>query len=52
MEGFKWGLMKHPSKNIEGIGTKGNLIHVDLAQHVSEQKNFSICSRDCSCDTG
>jgi hypothetical protein len=47
---FKWGIMGHPTRNIEDIGAKGVFNCVDLAQELSVEKNFSMWPRDCSCD--
>ena len=49
MECFKWGLMGHPSRNMEDFVTESDLNCVDLAQEVSEEKNFSVWLRDCFC---
>jgi hypothetical protein len=42
VESFKWGLMGHPSRNIEDIGAKGDLNYTNMAQEFSVEKNFSI----------
>ena len=39
---FKWGLMGHPSRNMEDFVAGYNLNCVDLAQEISKEKNFSI----------
>ena len=44
VECFKWGLVGHPSRNIEDTGAEGELNSGGLAQEVS--KNF----RNHSCD--
>ena len=49
MECFKWGLMGHPSRNIEDFVAGSNLNCVDLAQEVSVNKNFKMWPRDCFC---
>jgi hypothetical protein len=51
VECFKWGLVGHTSRNMEDhCGTEGNFNCGGLAQQVSEEKNFSMWHRDCSCD--
>jgi hypothetical protein len=45
VECFKWGLMGHPSRNMEDF----NLNCVDLAQEISKEKNFSMWHKDCFC---
>ena len=47
---FKWGLMGHPSWSMADSGTEGDLNCGGLAQEVSEEKNFNMWPRDCSCD--
>jgi hypothetical protein len=42
MECFKWGLMDHPSRNMEDLVAGSHLNCVDLAQEISKEKNFSI----------
>ena len=43
--------MGHPSRNMENSGAKCDLINCgELSQDVSEEKNFSMLPRDCSCD--
>ena len=49
MECFKWGLMGHPSRNIEDLAAGSNLNCVDLAQEISKEKNFSVWHKDCFC---
>ena len=41
-ECIKWGLMGHPSRNLEGSGVEGGLNCADLAQEVSEEKNICV----------
>ena len=48
MECFKWELIYHPCRNMEDIGVEDGLNCADLAQDVSEEKNFSMLPRDCS----
>jgi hypothetical protein len=43
VECFKWGLMGHPSRNMEDFITENGLNCADLAQEGSVEKNF-ICS--------
>ena len=50
MEYFKHSLMGHTSKNMEDSGTEGDLNCGRLAHEVSEEKNFSMLPKDCSCD--
>ena len=45
MECFKWGLMGHPSRNMEDF----NLNCVDLAQEISKEKNFRMWHKDWFC---
>ena len=47
MQCFKWGLMDHPSRNMEDTGVEGDLNCRGLTQEVSEKKNISIWPRDC-----
>jgi hypothetical protein len=47
VECFKWGLMGYPSRNVDDFAAVSDLNSTDLAQEVSEEKNFSICCRDC-----
>ena len=42
VECFKWGLMGHPSRNMEDFVAGSNLNCVDLAQEISKEKNFSM----------
>jgi hypothetical protein len=49
MECFKWGLMSHPSRNVEDFVAVSDLNCADLAQEVSVEKNFSMWPRDCFC---
>jgi len=48
VECFKWGLMGHPSSNIEDFVAKGNLNCAGLTQEVSEE-NISMWHRNCFC---
>ena len=47
MECFKWGLMGHPSRNMEVFVAGSNLNCVDLAQDISKEKNFRMRHKDC-----
>ena len=49
MECFKWGLMGHPSRNIEDLAAGSNLTCVDLAQEISKEKNFRMWHIVCFC---
>ena len=49
MECFKWGLMGHPSRNMEDFVAGSNLNCVDLAQEISKEKYFSMWHKDCFC---
>jgi hypothetical protein len=40
VECFKWGLMGHPSRNMEDFVAVSNLNCVDLAQEITKEKNF------------
>jgi hypothetical protein len=42
VECFKWGLIGHPSRNMEDFVAVSNLNCVDLAQRISKEKNFSM----------
>ena len=45
-----WGLMGHPSMNVKDfVVAESDLYCADLAQEVSEEKDFSMWPRDCSC---
>ena len=48
-ECFKWGLMGHPSRNMEDFVAGSNLNCVDLAQEISKEKIFSMWHKDCFC---
>ena len=50
MECFKWDLRGHPTRNMEDIVDEGDLNCKALTQDVSEEKNFSIWPRECSCN--
>ena len=50
MECFKRSSMGHTSKSMEDSGAEGDLNCGSLAHEVSEEKNFSMLPRDCSCD--
>jgi hypothetical protein len=41
VECFKWGLVGHPSRTMEGSGAEGDLNCGSLAVEISAQKNFS-----------
>ena len=47
MECFKWGLMGHPSRNMENIGVEGDMNCRDLVHVVSDEKNVSMWLKDC-----
>jgi hypothetical protein len=49
MRMLKWGLMSHPSRNMEVIDAEGLLNGAYLAQEVSVEKKFSMWPRDCFC---
>jgi hypothetical protein len=42
VEGFKWGLMGHPSRNMEDFVAGSNLNCVDKTQEISKEKNFRM----------
>ena len=51
MECLKYYLMDHTSRSMEGSGVKCDLMNwPGMNQEVSEEKNFSMLSRDHSCD--
>ena len=45
-----WGLMSHPSRNMEDFVAGSNLNCVDLAQEISKEKNFRMWHKDWFCD--
>jgi hypothetical protein len=47
VECFKWGLMGHPSRNMEDFVSESDL----NCGEVSEEKNFNMWTRDWSCNT-
>ena len=49
MECFKWGLMSHPSRNMEDFVTVSDLNYTDLTQEVSVKKNHFMWPIDCFC---
>ena len=49
VECFKWGLMGHPSRNMEDFVAGSDLNCVDLAQKISKEKNFRMWHKDCFC---
>ena len=49
-ECFKWVLVGHPSRNMENFVAGGDLICGSLALEASEEKNFNMWPRECSCD--
>jgi hypothetical protein len=49
VECFKQGSMSHISRNMEHSGAEGDLNCGSLDREVSEEKNFSMKSRACSC---
>ena len=46
-EMLKWGLMGHPYKNMEDIGSEEDLNFAYLAQEFSMETNFNMWQRDC-----
>jgi hypothetical protein len=44
---FKWGLMGHPSRNMEDFAAGSNFNCVDLVSEISKEKNFSMWHKDC-----
>lgn len=42
--------MNYPSRNMETNDAEGDLNCGSLAQEISEEKMFSMCPRDWSCD--
>lgn len=50
MKCFMWGLMGHPRRNVKDTAAKGGLNSGDLAQEVSEERNFSLLYGDHSYD--
>jgi hypothetical protein len=49
VECFKWGLMSHPTRNMEDFIVESDLICAKLAQEVSMERNFRMWPRDCFC---
>ena len=50
MDCFKWGLMDHPSRNMEDFVAGSNLnCNLNLAQKISNEKNFRMWHKDCFC---
>jgi hypothetical protein len=49
VECFNWGLMGHTSRNTEDFVAESDFNCADLAQEVSEEKNFNMWPRDCFC---
>ena len=47
MECFKWGLMGHPSRDINDFVSESYLNCSDLAQESSVEKNFIMWPTDC-----
>ena len=47
MECFKWGLMGHPSRNMEDFVAGSNLNCIDLVQDISKEKTFRMWHKDC-----
>jgi hypothetical protein len=45
---FKWGLIDHPSRNMQDFVAESNLKYEDQAQGVSVE-NFNMWPRDCFC---
>ena len=50
MECFKWGLIVHPSKNIENSAAEGYLNCRNMTREFSKEKNVSVWHRNCFCD--
>jgi hypothetical protein len=50
VKSFKWGLMGHPSRNMEDFVDGSDLTCVDLAQEISKEKNFRMWHKDCFCE--
>ena len=48
VEYFKWGLMGHPSRNMEDFVAGSNLNYVDLAREISKE-NFRMWHKDSFC---
>ena len=46
VECFKWGLIGHPSRDMEDIASEGDLNCANVTQEFSVE-NFSIWSKDC-----
>jgi hypothetical protein len=49
MECFKWGLMGCHSRNVVNFVAVSDLNCADLAQEVSEERNFNMWPTDCFC---
>jgi hypothetical protein len=49
VECFKWGLISHPSKNMEDFVAGNNLNCVDLAQEISKENNIRMWHKHCFC---
>jgi hypothetical protein len=45
----EWGLVGHPSRNMEDLVAGSNLNCVDLAQEISKEKNFRMWHKDYFC---
>lgn len=46
MECFKGSLVGYCSRNVENFLAESDLNYADMAQDVSVEKNFTMCSRD------
>ena len=49
VECFKWGLMSHPTRNMEDFVADSNLNCEELAQDVSMERYFRMWPKDCFC---
>jgi hypothetical protein len=47
---FKWGLINHPSRDMENIVEEDDLNYADLDQEVSVENNISMWPSNCFCD--
>ena len=50
VECFKWGLMGHPSRNMEDGGAEGDLNCVGLLAQKFQWKRMLVSSAYCFCD--
>jgi hypothetical protein len=49
-ECFKWGLVGHPSRDMEGFVAEGDLSYGKPGSRDFREKNFNVWPRDCFCD--